>query len=199
MIKNNLKFKSIGENVTIYEPVAIIEPESIVLGSNIIISEFSFLAGGLGLYLGNYIHIAAHTCISGGGYCILQDFVGLSAGVRLITSSENVDGSGLTNPTIPQEFRAIHRSFVNCEKHSFLSTNVVVHPGVTIGEGAVVGSGSIVTKDLEPWGVYLGTPVRRIKERPKEKIFEMENELLEKSSVTPSDFSDVISKILKRA
>ena len=131
-------FKEIGENVTIYVPVTIIQPERVVLKNNLIISEYCYLAAGCGLYIGNYIHIAAHSTISGGGYCILEDFVGISAGVRIITGSEDIAGSGLTNSTIPQEFRSFYRSFVHCKKHSFLATNVIVHPGITIGEGTVV-------------------------------------------------------------
>jgi len=38
----------------------------------------------------------------------------------------------------------------------------------------VVGSGSVVTKDLDAWGIYMGVPAKKVKERPKEKILELE-------------------------
>ncbi len=41
-------------------------------------------------------------------------------------------------------------------------------PGVTIGEGAVVGANSVVTRDLELWGVYIGN--RRHRERDREGV-----------------------------
>ena len=44
----------------------------------------------------------------------------------------------------------------------WLCTNVVVLPGVTIGTGAVVGANSVVTRDCEPYGVYVGSPARRV-------------------------------------
>ena len=50
-----------------------------------------------------------------------------------------------------------------------------IFPGVTIGEGAVVGSGSIVRSDLEAWGIYImrdGKMVK-IKDRDKEKTYEI--------------------------
>jgi galactoside O-acetyltransferase len=45
-------------------------------------------------------------------------------------------------------------------------------PGVTLKEGSVVGSNSVVTKDTEPWTIYLGSPAKPIKLRDKSKIIE---------------------------
>ena len=41
----------------------------------------------------------------------------------------------------------------------------IILPGVTIGEGAVVGAGSVVTKNVEPWTVVGGNPAKIIKKR----------------------------------
>ena len=41
----------------------------------------------------------------------------------------------------------------------------IILPGVTIGEGAVVGAGSVVTKDVEPWSVVVGNPAKFVKKR----------------------------------
>lgn len=190
-MKRKTVFKEIGNNVTIYQPISIIEPENMVLKSHIILSEFSYLAAGKGLFIGNYIHISTNCSILGGGYCIINDFVGICAGSRIITGSEDIMGNGITGgPTVPNEYRTNFQSFVIFEKHSFLGTNCIILPGVTIGEGSVIGSGCIITKDVEPWGIYFGNPLRRIKDRPKEKILSMEIELLEKYSVVISDFSN---------
>ena len=46
--------------------------------------------------------------------------------------------------------------------------NTVITPGVTIGEGAIVGAGSLVTKDIPAWTVAVGRPakvIKHIKER----------------------------------
>lgn len=186
------KFKEGGNNITIYDPVTLINPGNMTLRNNIIISEYAYIAAGLGLHIGNFVHIAAHSSISGGGICILEDFVGISAGARLITGSEDIMGRGIASPTVPENYRSYYRSFIHCKKHVFIATNVVVHPGVTIGEGAVVGSGSVVTGDLESWGIYFGTPARRVKNRPKEKILELEKALYREKNIEVSDVSEFV-------
>ena len=40
-------------------------------------------------------------------------------------------------------------------------------PGVTVGEGAVVGAGSLLTKDIPAWTIAVGRPAKVIKEIPK--------------------------------
>lgn len=47
-------------------------------------------------------------------------------------------------------------------------------PGVTIGEGAIVLAGSVVTKDVEPWTIVGGNPAKLIKMR-KQKIAYLQN------------------------
>lgn len=52
---------------------------------------------------------------------------------------------------------------VHIKKGAFIGMNSTVLPGVTIGEGAIVAAGSVVTKDVEPFSVYGGVPARRLK------------------------------------
>ena len=47
----------------------------------------------------------------------------------------------------------------------FIFSNALVMPGVTIGEGAIVLAGSVVTKDVEPWSIVGGNPAKKIRER----------------------------------
>ena len=49
-------------------------------------------------------------------------------------------------------------------KGAWLGARVIVTKGVTIGEGAVCGMGSVVTKDIAPYTVVAGNPARPIKE-----------------------------------
>lgn len=47
----------------------------------------------------------------------------------------------------------------------YVGDNVVILPGLDIGLGAVIGAGSVVTKDVEPFAIVVGNPARKIKMR----------------------------------
>ena len=49
--------------------------------------------------------------------------------------------------------------------NAWVAAWAIVMPGVTIGEGAVVAAGAVVTKDVEPWTVVGGNPAKFIKKR----------------------------------
>jgi acetyltransferase-like isoleucine patch superfamily enzyme len=54
----------------------------------------------------------------------------------------------------------------------WIAEGVRIMPGVTIGDGCVIGARAVVTKDLEPYGIYAGIPARLIKKRFTPKIIE---------------------------
>lgn len=56
---------------------------------------------------------------------------------------------------------------VNLKKGCQLGMGTIVMPGVTIGEGAIVGARSVVTKDIPAWTIAVGSPAKVIKEIPE--------------------------------
>lgn len=82
--------------------------------------------------------------------------VGLSYGVTIVTAHHLMGGP-------EQRFGPIEVKPVRIGNGSWVGANVVILPGVTIGEGVVVAAGSVVTKDLESHTIYGGTPARVIR------------------------------------
>jgi acetyltransferase-like isoleucine patch superfamily enzyme len=169
---STMGFASVGVEVRIYDLIRITAPNRITLGSHIVIDDFAFLQGGDGLSVGSYVHIASFASILGGGVGVIGAFSGIASGARVFTGTDLADGSGLIGPGVPPRLRAVERSRTELGRHVFIGANAVVLAGMTIGEGAVVGAGGVVTRDLDPWTIYVGSPCRPVKERPSEIILE---------------------------
>ncbi len=166
-----------GANVLISPHVVITRPELVDLGAQARIDAFTVIATAASL--GSYVYIGPHCSILGGwdGRFIMKDFSSLAAGCRILCSSEDYTGEGLNGAAIPLQYRVVKISTVTLERFASLATNVTVFPGVTIGEGAAVAAGAIVEEDLEPWGMYAGSPVRRIGARRQQKMLAYAREL----------------------
>jgi acetyltransferase-like isoleucine patch superfamily enzyme len=106
---------------------------------------------------------------------VMEDFCGLSQGVRIYTRNDDYTGQALTNPTVPAEYTRVTKGAVILKRHVLIGSGSIVLPGVTIGEGSSVGALSLVTMSLASWGVYFGCPVRRFYDRSK-NLLELERE-----------------------
>jgi len=51
--------------------------------------------------------------------------------------------------------------------YAWVAARACVAPGVNVGEGAILGLASVATRDLEPWGVYAGSPAVKVKQRKR--------------------------------
>lgn len=63
---------------------------------------------------------------------------------------------------------------VHIGDYVWIGYRALVMPGVTIGEGAVVAAGSVVTKDVEPYAIVAGTPAKKIGERNRDLKYELD-------------------------
>lgn len=172
-------FRSVGSNVRIAKNNTIIGLENISIGDNVRIDGGCALiapAGGL-LEVGSYIHIGGWCYLSAGDGIRLEDFSGLSQGVRIYTRSDDYSGMYMTNPMVPERYTGVSRGPVSLGRHVIVGSGSVIMPNVTLGEGVSIGALSLVRKDLEAWGVYAGNPLKRLKARSK-RLLELEVELL---------------------
>ena len=56
------------------------------------------------------------------------------------------------------------------KKGCSIGMNSMIMPGVTIGEGAIIGANSLVTKDIPAWTIATGSPAKVVKEIPKRQV-----------------------------
>lgn len=122
-----------GENVRLRMPVVIYHPERLRLGTLIDIGENAILRAGGGLTIGSRVLIAAGAAI-------------VTVGHPIALPRWNV------NTMAP----------VHIGDDVWIGVNAVVLPGVTVGNGAVVAAGAVVTEDVPPFTVVGGVPARVI-------------------------------------
>lgn len=164
---------SVGNDVFISPYVEIRRPQLVRVGNHVAIDSGFYLTAAADI--GDYIHIGPSVTVIGGekGKLSIHDFVTIAMGTRILCGSDDFNGGGLvTAPGIPPEFTNVKHAPVVVEDFANICTNAVILPGVTLREGSVVGACSLVTRDTEPWTIYMGTPARPVKKRPKEKMIE---------------------------
>jgi len=175
---DNQLLKQVGEDVFISKQVEIRRPHLVSVGSHTAIDSGFYCTTAA--EIGDYVHIAPYVTVIGGEAGVLRmgHFSSIAAGGRIICCSDAHLGAGLCGPTIPAAQRddiivgpVVFERFVN------VATNVTIMPGVTLGEGSVVGVGAFVNKDTDPWTIYLGAPARPIRSRCKDKMLKAAREL----------------------
>jgi galactoside O-acetyltransferase len=170
--KSNLGFYELvlrtnkrGIGLEAYPPAIILRPEQIEIGEGCRLDGMIKIEGGLGLYIGRYVHIASFAHINiGGGECHIGWGVGIASGAKIVSGTNTKDGYCMS-AAAPDEWQMVHRGKVVIEPRAFLGVNSVVLPDVTIGMGAVIGAGAVVTKDVPPYEIWAGVPAKKIGER----------------------------------
>jgi galactoside O-acetyltransferase len=173
----NSNFKSIGEDVFISEEALIKRPHLCEIGSHNAIDNGVTIATQL--IMGDYIHISPFVVVIGGekSKLILEDFTFIASGTKVVCGSEDYTGGGLIGPTIPEEYRKINYNTIKFERFAGCGVNCSIMPGVTLSEGSILGANSLLTKDTEPWTIYVGSPAKPVKIREKNIILDYAKKL----------------------
>lgn len=129
----------IGRGAHIYASVAIWAPWNLTIGNE------SCLAPGVVCYCMDVITIG--------------DRVTISQGAHLCTGTHDYSSPKFQLMTRP----------ITIHNQAWICAEAFIHPGISIGEGAIAGARSVVTKDLPPWMVCAGNPCKPIKPRALSK------------------------------
>lgn len=107
------------------------------------------------LELGNSVALSQHTNIYSVDKIRIGDNSVISREAFLCTASHDISSPIMELITAP----------ITIGSNCWICARAVILPGVTIGDGAVIAAGSVVTKDVDPWTVVGGNPARFIKKR----------------------------------
>ena len=125
----------LGSNCHIYPGARIWAPW------NLVCEDCACIADEAVIYNAATVHLGSHAIVSQQAY--------------VCTATHDFD-----DPRFPMVVAPI-----TVGNHAWVCARACVMPGVTLGDGAVLGLGAIAPKNLEPWQVYAGNPARRIKPR----------------------------------
>lgn len=158
-------FKRCGVHFYAKRHITIFHPENIEIGNDVYIYKDAILAThsmnskmiiGDGVLIGEGCHL---TCIN--EITINNDVL---MGRRVIITDNSHGEIDFCNMTIPPLDRKVtSKGGVIIGRNVWLGDNVIVLPGVEIGEGSVIGAASVVTKNIPPYSVGVGNPCRVIK------------------------------------
>lgn len=160
------KLKYCGKDVKIYDLAKICNPQWAEIDDKCMIFDYTFIDARNSLKIGKYCCIGWHCVIEGGANIKVGNRVFLGPGSKLLSSTYEFDGF-YTSQLLPDETFSIRSGDITIEDDAYIGAGTVVMPGVTIGEGALVGANSLVNHNLKPWGIYFGNPVKLMGMREK--------------------------------
>jgi len=143
----------IGNDCVIKSRVKI-KANIVSIGHNCIISENSYITGDSDFTLGNKSFIGKKVRINVSRNVTIGEDVGIGENSVIWTH-------GYFPPA--DEGYPVTYSPVNIEDGAWVSTNIIILPGVNIGKGVIIGAGSVVTKDVEADSLVAGNPAKFIK------------------------------------
>ncbi len=130
----------VGKRATIYPGVWVFPGKGLTVGDDVDLAFGVIITTNGGVEIGDRVLIGYRAQI-------------LSSNHKAPNNQERIFGAG-------HEFKP-----VTIHKDVWIGANAIILPGVSIGEGAVIAAGSVVTKDVPSFGVVAGVPAKLIKHR----------------------------------
>jgi acetyltransferase-like isoleucine patch superfamily enzyme len=153
-----------GPDCVFETDVLIFHPENVLLGRNVYVGHRTILKG----YYKNKLSVGDETWIgqmcflhSAGGITI-GERVGIGPGVMMLTSTHEEIGRAHAPLNSPVTFAPIA-----VEAEANIGMGAIILPGVTIGRGAKIAAGAVVTHNVEPYNIVAGSPARLLRQRPE--------------------------------
>ncbi|AYL99313.1 acyltransferase [Mucilaginibacter celer] len=139
---------NIGKRTGIYRGFEVRSPWKLTIGNGSIIGHDALLDARCGLTIGNSVN--------------------LSNEVMIWTLHHDYNDSGFAQTGAP----------VTIGNYAWICSRAIILPGVTIGDGAVVAAGAVVTRDVAPYTVVGGVPAKPIAKRNENLNYDLGDAIL---------------------
>lgn len=163
------RFRSCGNNIEISQGVFFKGFENIDLGSNISFGIFNKIFAEsqtkeAKIKIGNNVSLNSNVMINADvkGKIIIEDNVIVGPNVVIRAS-----GHKYNNVEIPIREQGHHKGLIVIKNGAWIGANVVILPNATVNDGAIVGAGAVVTKDVGEFEIAGGVPAKTIGSRLK--------------------------------
>ena len=128
-------------------------------GSGVIVKQNAYVGSARGLKIGNDSQLGADCRV--GPFTVIGDDVVMGPEVVIMTTAHAFEDPGM--PIRRQGELPIRP--VTIGNDVWIGTRVIIMPGVSLGDGCVIGAGSVVTRDVPAYGIAAGNPARVIRRR----------------------------------
>jgi len=153
--------RSVGDGVTVGRGVVFRHPETFEIGSGVFIGEQTMIQGRVDgtCRIGDRVWIGPQAYFDARDL-VIEESVGWGPGAKVLGSSH----TGLP-PDVPIIQTDLEIKPVRIGAWADIGVNAVILPGVTVGRGAIVGAGAVVTEDVTPFSITAGVPAKFLKNR----------------------------------
>jgi acetyltransferase-like isoleucine patch superfamily enzyme len=136
-------------------------PETFELGDGVFIGDQAIIQGRFDgrCVIGSHVWIGPQAFLDARDL-VIGDYVGWGPGARVLGSAHV--GTPIDTPIIATDLEI---EPVRVGPWADIGVNAVILPGVTIGKGAIVGAGAVVTDDVPPFAIVAGVPARVLRMR----------------------------------
>jgi virginiamycin A acetyltransferase len=147
------------------------------------------LTGKSSIEIGNMTYFSGSSILNGNGHLEIGSYCSLANGIEIFTSNINHPTSFVTTYNLHSNSRIVenamalelpnfHKEIKQLNKKKdvtigndvWIGRDVLIMNGINIGDGCIIGTRSTITKDCEPYGVYVGTPAKLVKYRFSQDI-----------------------------
>lgn len=133
----------IGHHTSIHRGCRLYHPPRVQIGNHSVINRDVLLDGRMGITIGNNVSVSEAVC--------------------LFTLEHDLNSPTFDNCGAP----------ITVSDYVFIGSRAIILSGVSVGRGAAIGAGSVVTGDVEPYAIVAGVPARLVGKRSQDLAYEL--------------------------